>query len=413
MTDAPAPSRRSRPFAAYLGTQATWFFAFGLQTALFPYVARRMLEANEAQVGLAQTALTAPPLFLLLFTGVIAERTDRRTLLALLHAFACIPPLTLAVTAGLDGLTYMSLIAYGLSMGAIGSLMMPTRDAALNAAAAASSGQIGIQKAVIYASLAQFLGQIAGMAAASAISLLGAVQLMAIQAVVIALGGVAALMLPPLPAPARAPEAHIFRQLGEGVAIVWRSSLIRPLAISMFMVGLFVVGGGFLVLLPLLVLDEYAGGLAALGSALMLFWIGAAAATVALARIGHVTKPGRAYALALALGSASLAVMVFETPFWMLLALVLFWGAASGVGIAMSRAIIQEVAPPAALARVLSVYQLGFMGGAPLGALSMGFLAQAVGPRPAALVPMTGVLACSLWLWLATPAGRYRVDVTV
>lgn len=405
---APACPSRPRPFAAYLATQWTWFFAFGLQTALFPYVVRKMLGASETAVGLAQTALTAPVLFLIAFGGVVAERSDRRALMTLLHVAALVPPTALAFLILTGGLAYWAIIAYGLGMGVIGAIMMPTRDAALNAAASASPAAFPVQRAVVLASLAQFLGQLGGMVAASAAELVGPAPLIFCQAGAIALGLAAALRMPPLPPPPGARPARVLSQLGEGFAIVWSDPAARALTLAMAAIGVFVIGGGFLVLLPLLVLDGYRGGPSELGLTLAIFWLGAAASTVALARIGHVGRPGLAFVGALGVGSATLAWIATGIPLWGLLALVFVWGAASGVGIAMSRAIIQEVAPPQALGRVLSIYQLGFMGGAPLGALLHGALADAVGPRLAALSPMLGVLATALWLLLATPLRRYE-----
>ena len=63
------------------------------------------------------------------------------------------------------------------------------------------------------------------------------------------------------------------------------------------------------------------------------------------------------------------------------------WGLAAGISIMMSRTIVQAAAPPHLLARVLSIYQLGFMGGAPLGAALMGVVADAAGPQLVILVP--------------------------
>jgi len=296
--------RRPGPFAAYLTTQASWFFAFGLQTTLFPFVARNLLGGDEAQVGLAQTSLTAPALLLVLLAGVVAERADRRTLLGVLHIAALVPPLALAVFLQSGGLSFWSLIAYGLAMGCIGAIMMPTRDAALNAVAKAS-GKLTVQRAVVLTSLTQFCGQMAGMAAASIAAFSGPSTLMVIQACALALGGVAALGLPPLRPTTTSGGASVMTQLIEGVKISWNSPLIRPMVAVMFAVGVFVIGGSFLVLLPVLVLDSY-GGLSILGVVLMTFWGGAAVATVVLARHGPVRRPGRILALTLALGSASL-----------------------------------------------------------------------------------------------------------
>lgn len=402
-----APKPR-RPFAAYLATQASWFFAFGLQTTLFPYVARELLQVDEALVGLAQTSLTAPALVLVLLAGVVAERLDRRLLLGVLHVGAVVPPLALSLFLQRDGLSYLALIVYGLAMGTLGALMMPTRDAALNAVAEAS-GRLTVQRAVVLTSLTQFASQIAGMLVASAGAFSGPGALTAVQAGALAVGALAALALPSLKPPARPAGVSFVSQLWEGLVIVWRSPLIRPMVAVMFSVGVFVIGGSFLVLLPVLVLDEY-GGLSVLGVVLMTFWAGAALATVILARRRQVRRPGRALALTLALGSLTLIIMMIDLPFHLLLVMVATWGASGGFGIAMSRSIVQEAAPPEALGRVLSVYQLGFLGGAPVGALLVGVAAHAFGLKAAAVIPLVGVFATAVWLRFFTPIGRAGAD---
>ncbi len=416
----PPPRSATRPFAAYLGTQASWFFGFGLQSVLIPYTAVRIFEASDAQLGLVQASPLAPVVMLILLGGVAAERTDRRTLLMRLHMAAVLPPAALALAAAFDVWSIYGLMLFGLAIGSAGAIMMPTRDAALNAAAQASAGRLSVQRAVVLASLVQFAGQIAGMSAAilatAAESLLpdtaletvrrwetGA--LFALQAVALAMGWIAAYFLPKLEPPPRTDGAGVARQVMEGLAIVWRSPVIRPMALCMVAVGVFVIGGGFLVLLPDLVLDSFGGGLGALGLALIVFWLGAASATVALTRF-HVSRPGAVLVGALTLGAISLGVFAFEPPFAVVVALVFFWGVSGGLGIAMSRAIVQETAPPGALARVLSVYQLGFVGGSPIGAVAMGLLVQHFDARTGAFIAMAGVLVTAAWLGLLTRIGR-------
>lgn len=61
-----------------------------------------------------------------------------------------------------------------------------------------------------------------------------------------------------------------------------------------------------------------------------------------------------------------------------------------------SRTIYQEAAPDAHRARVLSIYQLGFMGAAPIGSLCAGVTSGLVGPLATlhlCAATMTGVVA--------------------
>jgi len=53
----------------------------------------------------------------------------------------------------------------------------------------------------------------------------------------------------------------------------------------------------------------------------------------------------------------------------------------------MSRTTMQENAPPALRARILSIFQLGFTGGMSIGALIAGMVVHYVGARHATLFP--------------------------
>jgi predicted MFS family arabinose efflux permease len=95
-------------------------------------------------------------------------------------------------------------------------------------------------------------------------------------------------------------------------------------------------------------------------------------------------------------------------PHWTFLLIVFIWGLAAGISIAMSRAIVQDAAPKAQLARVLSIYQLGFMAGAPIGAAMMGALVDLFGPQKIAIVPAGGMLILIVWMALSTPVWNMK-----
>ena len=86
------------------------------------------------------------------------------------------------------------------------------------------------------------------------------------------------------------------------------------------------------------------------------------------------------------------------------------WGLAAGVSIAMSRTIVQAAAPAHQLARVLSIYQLGFMAGAPIGAFIMGVAVDTFGPYDIAFVPAVGLGAIVLWMVFFSPIWNMRAD---
>ena len=69
----------------------------------------------------------------------------------------------------------------------------------------------------------------------------------------------------------------------------------------------------------------------------------------------------------------------------------------------MSRSIVQSVAPKDQLARVLSIYQLGFMAGAPIGAFVMGIAVDVFGPHKIAVVPALGMGIIVIWMIIGSP----------
>ena len=172
-------------------------------------------------------------------------------------------------------------------------------------------------------------------------------------------------------------------------------------------VGAFYVGA-FVVVVPLLVRDAHAGGAGELAIVNFCFWGGTVAATLVQVRRRAIDRPGRAILLSLAFGAVILAAMALPTAFWTFVGLCTVWGAGAGITMTQARTIAQLAAPPAHRARVLAVFQFGLLGGAALGAVTMGYVVGAVGPRNAVIYPalaMAVVLA-----WLATRSGLWRQE---
>jgi len=397
---------RLPPFAAYLLAICGWFFGSGLQTALFPGVINFTLQESPARLGLAQAALTAPMLLLLPFAGVIAERMDRRLVMTGFHIIAAAAAGLLALALLHNWLSYNLLLIYALVVGAAGAFVMPARDSAVNGVTrvARRMGRPGftLQKAVILASLVQFAAQIAGMAAGFLASLFGPGPLFAAQCAGLLIGGAGAMLMPRLHT-GSAGHDPILKSLFSGVATVARSPVLLPMTLIMLAVGLFIVGGGFFVIVPVLVHESYDGGYGLLSLLLVAFWTGAFAANVILARMGSIERPGRALLGAQLVSVAAMGALSVSLPLPALFVMVFLWGLGAGVAISLSRAVVQEHAPPDMIARVMSVYLLGLFGGMPLGAFAMGYIVTAIGVNAAALIPMAGLLVVVIWIALATP----------
>jgi MFS family permease len=395
------------PFGAYLVLVAGWFFGFGLQTTLFPGVITFTLGESPERLGFAQAALTAPMMLLLPATGVFAERKDRRGIMFYFYIFAGVNALLLAGLIMTDQLSYWLMVGFALMIGVAGGFVMPARDSAINPIVRISGrtrhGGIDLQRAVVMASAIQFGAQIAGMAAGYFARWTGPGLLFAAQGAGLLAGGLAAAFLPRLISKRHKSTAHPVEDLVDGLKAVIHSPVLMPMTLIMVAIGVLIVGGAFFILIPILIRDIYGGGYAEQASLSVTFWMGAFLANVALVKFGQIDRPGRALIAAQSVTVLAVGAFAIAMPFWAIYGLVFAWGLGAGVAISLSRAVVQEQAPPDKLARVMSVYQLGLFGGMPAGAVMMGFIVGAIGPRQAALIPMIGLGAVLVLICVTTP----------
>ena len=376
----------ARAFPWYLAGTSSWFASSGMQTIVFPWLVTVVLHEPAARVGIAQMSLMAPSIFLMLLGGAVADRSDCRRLLVRGHLVAALPPLLLGGAIAGGWLAYGGLIAYALAVGTAGAFVMPARDAMLTRVAAG-----GLGRAVAVMTATQFAAQLVGIAVGGSAGTIGAPALLLLQAAVLAFGGIAALRLPAAPPMAGAAARSRLGAMRDGLRAAAESSILVPVLIANLAVGVLYVGA-FLVILPLVVRDVYGGGSAQLSLVSLGFWGGTIGSTLVQIRLGALRRPGRAIVVALFLGAGVLAAMAWPSPFPAFVALCLVWGLGAGVVMTQARTLVQSAAPETHRARILSLFQLGLMGGAPVGALLIGYLAALTGPRGAAVYPATCML---------------------
>lgn len=386
-------------FGFYLGGQATWFSSVGLQMVLFAWLVTDVLDERAFRVGLAQTALMAPSLLFMIFGGAFADRSDTRAVLIRLHCAAALPPLALALIIFSGKLQYEWLIVYGLIMGSLSAFAIPARDSLLSTIAVRAFGD-DIQRAVTMASGVQFLGQLGGIIVAGAAAVTGAPALLALQSVVMLSGALMVRRLPPAPPLDREPS-HPLSDMRDGIAQVSGSPILLPVVLGMFAVGVLYVGS-FMVLLPLLVTNYYDGGATGISIVNICFWGGTIIATFALLRFGHIHRRGLIMTCSLSSGAVILFLIGVPAPFFVMCILCFAWGLGAGTSMTMSRTIVQLAAPPTHRARVLSIFQLGFAGGGPIGAFASGFLVELTSIHTAAWISAGAMVLVLLTLALTT-----------
>jgi MFS family permease len=397
---------------------ALYFFAFGLQFVLYPAIATFALAQGGAAVGAAQMALTAPMFCLLLFGGLLAERAQTGPTLAGLQIAFAVPPIALALLVASDNLTFPMLLAYGVVMGSLAAFMQPVRDAALNGIvdrAAAAGRSITLAQAATAATAVQIGAQIVGILAARFADRHGPAPLLVAQAAAVAGAAWLAIRLR-APRPIKRPRqpAQAIREIHEGLGYAFTHPIIGSMLWSSAYVGIFIVGA-FQVLFPLLIRELYGGGAAELGALYACFWGASFVAAIILGRMRPLRRPGRALLICHLLGAAVFATLAIDKPLWAFAVSTMLVGGGAGVAIAMSRTITQACAEPAFLGRVIAVYSMGFMGGAPIGSALVGlgydvFRALGLGAGAVALIPAIGLGASALALAALTPIWRLEND---
>lgn len=387
---------RSLPveYGWFVAGVGSWFGAWGMQSVLFSWLVVGELRADPHLMAFAQTALMVPGLVFLLLGGALADRVDRRRLLMRLHVVGGALAFALAAVVGAHQLSIVILIGYALGIGTAGALLMPARDALLSEVAGGN-----IMRAVTGLTLIQFSMQALGALAGGSARWLGSAPALALQGIVV-LAGVLALRRLPAAAPAvnSGARAATHVEIREGLREVWRSPRLRPPVLLVVWNGLLFMGP-FLVVFPILVRDFYHGDVGQLGLVNMSFPLGTISGSVVLLLRGGIRRKGRALLIALFCGGLCLASVSLGVPFAAFLAVVFVWGLSAAVAFNTSRTLVQEAAPPTHRARVLSIYSLGFVGAAPLGAFAAGFAADLVGPFAACALPGLSMLIVALLAW--------------
>jgi len=215
-----------------------------------------------------------------------------------------------------------------------------------------------------------------------------------VQAAIAAAGIVVASRLPGGRTPQPATSGSLWSELGSGLTMIFSTPVLRSNYLVSTGMGVF-FGGSLLVLLPLAARDLYGGGAQEIASAYVMFAAGTLLSIAGLTQFGGARRPGRALLVTQFTACAALLPICLGIPLWAFYLCVFFWGLSLGVGMTMSRTIMQEQAPASHQSRIMAALTLVTTGGGPLGALLTGQAIAAVGVRGAVLLPILGVLVCT------------------
>ena len=359
-------------FKLYLGSTAFSGIAFAMQQLLLSWTLIGILEIPASQVGLIQAAAGIPGIFVMLLGGVRADDTDPRTLLIRVYLFAPVLPLFLITVVQLQQLSIQAVLLWALGMSFCVSYSSPAQQTILNRIASSS-----VQKAVSAATAVGFLVQIFGLGIAGTIDKFGLSPALAFQATCVGLGAFAVRRLHPQPPVIEKTESP-FKNLADGFSEIYKQKDIMQTLIINFTSSVF-NAGAFMTVFPFIVKEIYGGNAFLLSFLMVIFYAGATISNLLMIRVMPLVRPGRIFLIMQLSRMVILGLIWFQPVFWVFALACVGWGLNMGVTMTLARTIVQESATAEYRARIMSVYSLGLLGSAPIGALILGSLIDSLG----------------------------------
>jgi MFS family permease len=331
--------------------------------------------------------MSAPVWLLTLAGGVLADRADRRQVIAGFQSLQMLCPIAIVALLLTGAVQPWMIIVLSLIVGITDALSMPSFASIVPSIV--DRRQIGAGLAL---NSTQFnISRIAGPALAGVLmASVGAIGCFVASAIsYLPFIGVAVWILPrgdaATGAAARLESGHPLAALGT----VARVPLVRGALLTTFFTGL--LCGPLVTFCPVLIQQAYHGNSGHFSLAVSAFGCGGLLGAVGLLAISAQRDRSRLSALSAALSGLLLVAVAMAPWFWMLVGLLILAGASMSVTNTATNTLVQTAALPQQRGQTVGVYMLAMRGGLALGSLLTGFAVHLLGIRSA--LAINGVLA--------------------
>ncbi|MEU6795699.1 MFS transporter [Nonomuraea wenchangensis] len=408
-----------RSFAFLWSSTALSNLADGVLKIGAPLLAVSMTR-SPTLVSLVGAAATLPWLLLALPAGAVADRADRRRIMATAGAVRAVALAVAALLAASGALDLWVLLAAVLAAGVAEVFADTSAQSVLPMTVPASQ----LTRANGRVSSAQQIGnEFAGAPVAGL--LVGLLPAAVFGAPALLYAAAAALLLgmrgtyrparntTPADGPAsttgRPASGPLLREIGEALRFLLAHRVLRSLAITAGLLNL-ANSAYFAVFVLWAVGDGSVIGLPPEGYGLMMtaFAAGAVLGSLLAERVAGAFGEFRALTVCWLANSVLLLAPVVAPSPWALYPTAVLWGVSGAAANVLVISTRQRLIPPELLGRVNSAYRLIGMGGMPLGAALGGVVAEFAG-LPAVLLGSIGV--CLLGVGLVRHALRDRISM--
>ncbi len=374
-----------------------------MQQLLVSWLLIGVLLLPADQVGPLQALIGIPGIFLMLWGGASADRADPRTLLIRVYALSPLLPLFLIAVDQVNALSVIAVSVWGLGMSVVTSFSMPAQQAILNRVSGAA-----LQQGVSASTAVGFLVQMGGLMLAGQMDRIGLSSVLIVQAVCLAVGALAIRRISPAPPPeASGSRKSALQTIAAGFKATLANQAVFQILTINFASSIF-NAGAFMTVFPFIIKRVYDGDAALLAIMMTVFFAGATVSNLAMYKLMPFQQPGRLFLLMQLSRILILLLLWIEPSWWLLVVATIAWGVNMGFTTTLARTIVQESAAPEFRGRILSVFTLGMMGSAPIGAILLGVIIEAFGTLNA-LIPAMGLsLALFLYGVFGTSVWGYR-----
>ena len=375
----PLRALRARDFRLFFSGQLISVAGTWMQQIAMSWLAYRLTH-SALMLGLLGFAAQLPILLFGALGGVWSDRVDRRRLMMLTQTLAMIQAAILALLTWQGWITPALLLALAFFMGCVNSLDMPVRqslvvhlveDRSHLPNAIALNSMLMNATRFVGPALAGFIITLAGEAVCF---LVNAVTYLAVLLALIAIRA----------RPGGDASKRPLRALAEGLRYTFSHRDIRLSLMLIACVSFLVVP--YVVMMPLFAKTVFHGNASTFGLLVSSTGAGSLVGSLFLATRAGIARLARRVSLAATTTGAALALFAVNSHQALAYPILMVLGFSLVLVAAGSNTLLQSWVRDDMRGRVMATFAMAVMGVAPLGSLTVGSLASALGIRPTLLL---------------------------
>jgi len=386
---------RNRRFAAYILTAASADAGYWIAMIAQSWLVLTLTD-SAFWLGMVAGVGQLPYLLFSLAGGSLADRFDRRAIIAINNVGIAIISLTTAALVITHAITIAWLLILGFLMGVIFAIEQPVDRAWLYDLVDRKLLDTSIAISSLEWAVARTVGPAIGGAAVALIGV--AAGYIAFAILVLPLTVLAIVLAkrhgPPVE-PAASTDTH-----GDGKRE--RAIVLFSIFIATFSIGV----TPYITLLPEIAKHTFGADARGYGAMAAAGGVGSIVGAITLALVGDLKHRGRIVAIAACAGALLLVLFTRVQRFDLALVILAAMGAVDTLMYALANTYVQSIASAARRGWANAVFSLAFLGGMPIGSMILGTLAQKFGSAPTLAVSATLVAASALGFWTLAPTAR-------